>query len=140
MFAIVFVSFTVCGDYPIDIFFFLDASLSVFYWNFNKELAFLHKFVNNSNIGEDSLRVGVAVYSSRVYEEFKLNTYFNKTQMLQHIDKIKYNWGFTHTWDALNYARTKAFLPENGGRANATQVRWSTFLREYGKYTVFDGR
>lgn len=112
----------VCGDYPIDIFFLLDASLSVFAWNFRKELAFVHKFVENSELGEDNLRVGVAVYSTSVYEEFNLNTYYNKSAMFKHLDKIKYNWGLTHTWNALDFARTKAFKAENGGRLNETQV------------------
>lgn len=112
----------VCGDYPIDIFFFLDASLSVFHWNFGKERAFVHTFVNKTRIGKNALRVGVAVYSSSVYEEFNLNTHYHKSRMLADIDQIKYNWGLTHTWKALDYVRSKAFLAKNGGRPNARQV------------------
>lgn len=46
----------------------------------------------------------------------------DKTALLAAISGIPYDAGATYTDEGLQYARTYAFLPSHGGRANASRI------------------
>jgi len=58
--------------------------------------------------------VSVVVFSTNAYEEFPLNRYDNKTELLDAIAKISYRTGTTYTDKALNYVRLHSFLASKG--------------------------
>ena len=59
--------------------------------------------VQDVEIGQDKIRVGVAKFGSRPYREFNLDRYSNKTDLMAAINDIRYLDGGTDTAAAINY-------------------------------------
>ncbi len=101
----------------------LDTSTSVTEPNFRLMQDFLKYFLIGANIDDDNVRVGIVIYSTRVYIQFQMNTYAgNKRGVYQAIDNIPYKYGSTNTYSGLNTMRTKMFLPTTGDRPGVDNV------------------
>ncbi|XP_062581120.1 collagen alpha-4(VI) chain-like [Saccostrea cucullata] len=111
-----------CGSGLSDIVFLLDSSGSERKINFNKMLSFVQNFTQQFDIGPKNVQVGVATFSTSTHERIKLNQYSDKTALLAAISGIYYDAGATYTDEALEFARTQAFLPSHGGRPNASRI------------------
>lgn len=61
----------------------------------------------------------VGIYYSIHYSHLPFS---DKTALLAAISGIPYDAGATYTDEGLQYARTYAFLPSHGGRANASRI------------------
>uniref|UniRef100_K1PKC1 Collagen alpha-6(VI) chain n=1 Tax=Magallana gigas TaxID=29159 RepID=K1PKC1_MAGGI len=96
-----------CGSGLSDIVFLLDSSGSETRLNFQKMLTFVQDFTRQFDIGPKNAQIGVAT---------------DKTALLAAISGIPYDAGATYTDEGLQYARTYAFLPSHGGRANASRI------------------
>lgn len=59
----------------------------------------------------------MAQYSNILQTEFKLNTYQNKQQVLDHIGRLQYITGQTFTGAALDFIQREQFVESAGSRA-----------------------
>lgn len=109
-----------CTPKPTDLVFVLDESGSVGAENFKLQNEFVAKFVEGFDIGKSKTQVAVLTFSSTIEVEFYLNSFYDKTQMLQAIREINYTHpGLTMTHKALITARTELLDHTHGRRSDA---------------------
>ncbi|XP_062602572.1 collagen alpha-3(VI) chain-like [Saccostrea cucullata] len=111
-----------CGQKPADIVFLLDASESEKAEGFAQELQFVYNFARKFHIGSDNVQFGAVTFSSEIRNDFYLNTYRNRHDLLNAIQKIAYMQGGTNTSFGIQFVRENSFKPQNGARANATKI------------------
>lgn len=78
-------------------------------------LNFTASVVDNFNVRKEFAHVGLAQFSDNPKHEFYLNTYNDKTKMIEHILNMNYNGGNTNLGKALDHIRDY-FQESNGGR------------------------
>ncbi|XP_017333441.2 collagen alpha-6(VI) chain isoform X1 [Ictalurus punctatus] len=107
-----------CKSAPLaDIVFIVDVSDSITVSNFRLVRDFLHRMINGLQIdGSDSVRVGMVLYSDTPTDEFYLNTFDDKEDILQYIKLLPFRGGKSSTSKALKFAREKLFTKETGSR------------------------
>ncbi|XP_078676751.1 uncharacterized protein LOC144913731 [Branchiostoma floridae x Branchiostoma belcheri] len=91
--------------FSFDLVFLVDGSTSVGPNEFDKSKAFLRNVINQFQIGPDATKVGVIQYSSTVREEFSLNRYLTKQDVMRAIDRIPFLGGFTRTGEAITFMK-----------------------------------
>nr|XP_011449961.2 collagen alpha-6(VI) chain isoform X2 [Crassostrea gigas] len=111
-----------CGQKPADIVFLLDASESEQAEGFGKEIQFVYNFARKFHIGPQNVQFSSVTFSSNVRNDFFLNTYSNRHDVLNAIQKISYMQGGTNTSFGLKFVRDNSFKPQNGARTNATKI------------------
>ena len=96
-----------CSGTPAaDVVFVLDASSSTGSDNFEKMKDFLKSFVDDFDIGPDTLNVGVVIFYWKVEEQFWLNTHTNKPDLLDAITSMTYPGSHgTFTHKVLDFVR-----------------------------------
>ena len=99
--------------------FLVDSSGSIQRNNWPTVLNFMKSLVRDFTIGPNNARVGVAIFGNAVQPIFQLNTYSNKNDILNAIDRIPFLDQTTNTPAALRYARTTMFTSQNGDRSFA---------------------
>lgn len=99
-----------------DIVFIVDESGSIGTPNFLLVRSFLHSLVNEMEIGTHRVRVGIVTYNDDPRAQVYLNTFDRKSELLSFINILPYHGGGTRTGQALNYARQKLFISQNGSR------------------------
>uniref|UniRef100_A0A8C1INJ8 Integrin subunit alpha 2 n=1 Tax=Cyprinus carpio TaxID=7962 RepID=A0A8C1INJ8_CYPCA len=109
-----------CGG-PMDVAIVLDGSNSIYPWPDVRN--FLIKLLENLDIGPDKTRVSIIQYSEDLSFLYPFSSDKNKDKVLSAASGIEQKTGEeTNTFEALDYVRQTAFLPENGGRPGATKV------------------
>ncbi|XP_036450958.1 integrin alpha-2-like [Colossoma macropomum] len=109
-----------CGG-PVDIAIVLDGSNSIYPWRDVRN--FLNKFLGSLDIGPNKAQVSLIQYSNDLSFQFYLNTYQSKDEMLEVAATIQQKTGdATYTFAAIDSTREQAFIPEHGGRPDATKV------------------
>jgi hypothetical protein len=109
-------------DTKADVTFIVDSSEDVGKDNFNKQIEFLKRTVNDLKVAPDKTQISVVTFSSGVYNQFFLNQYATKADALAAIDRIPYISGRTHTSDALKYVTRTSFSPIHGARSNVPHI------------------
>lgn len=100
--------------------FVLDESGSVGQANFILQNEFVAKFVEGFNIGRNATQVAAITFATGPKLEFYLNTYHDKTKLLEAIKQFNYSHpGLTMTHKALSYVRTDILNVTNGRRPDA---------------------
>uniref|UniRef100_A0A8C7CZA0 VWFA domain-containing protein n=1 Tax=Oncorhynchus kisutch TaxID=8019 RepID=A0A8C7CZA0_ONCKI len=99
-----------------DIVFIVDESSSNRTANFQLVRGFIHKIVDGLDIDFNRVRVGIVLYSNKASAQVYLNSFQEKTNILQFIKILPYRRGLTYTGEALEYAREKMFIKERGSR------------------------
>ncbi|KAK3604612.1 hypothetical protein CHS0354_027465, partial [Potamilus streckersoni] len=102
-----------------DIVFLLDASSSEGASNFQKQLDFVSRVVNDLSIGRDQVQVSMVTFSYNPRNEFYLNSYTNKAQLLSQIQRVTYMQGGTNTDQALEFVGQTSFAANHGARNDA---------------------
>ncbi|KAJ8308221.1 hypothetical protein KUTeg_013095, partial [Tegillarca granosa] len=102
-----------------DIVFALDSSSSEGPTNFQKQLDFVSKFVQDFSIGPNNVQFSVLSFSSLPHNQFFLNVYHDKTSLLSAIQRIPYTSGVTHTDLALEFIRQRNLMTSHGARHDA---------------------
>ncbi|XP_074051313.1 collagen alpha-4(VI) chain-like, partial [Macrotis lagotis] len=107
-----------------DLVFLVDGSTSIGIKNFQKVKGFLYSLVSGLEIGRDQVRIGLAQFSDNTYEEFLLNQFSLKSDVLEQILNLPYRTGGTRTGNALDFLRTTYFTESAGSRAkdNVPQI------------------
>lgn len=72
--------------------------------------------VQDYTIGQDSVRIGVAIFGDDVQPIFQLNQYNTKQDVINAINQIPFLDQTTNTAAAIKYMREVMFRPENGDR------------------------
>ncbi|XP_048777058.2 mucin-2-like [Ostrea edulis] len=116
------VSFSPCAKAPADILFALDASTSIGINNFGKEKNFVVNFVNDLDIGRNDVQVSVGTFSDNARGYFDLDTYLDKTSLINAIQRITYEFGQTHTHLVFQLAEQYIFTNKGGDRPFATNI------------------
>lgn len=90
--------FSACGSgTKADVVFVLDASSSIGAQDFSLLLTFVKNLLNEWNVGEDEIRIGVVKFSNVTKIEFQLNTHEDKDDVLSAVQAIMYRGGTTDT-------------------------------------------
>ncbi|KAL3889638.1 hypothetical protein ACJMK2_001974 [Sinanodonta woodiana] len=111
-----------CPYKPADIVFVVDGSGSERMANFQKQLAFIQNFTGQFEIGRNKTQVSLVTFSTDVTNEFNLNTYSNKSDVLSAISRVHYPNGETYTHLALDYVRLHSLTPQNGSRNGISKI------------------
>lgn len=100
----------------------LDSSDSVGQTNFAKQLDFVKNTVNSLDVRRDQVQISAVTYSSGVHNQFFLNNYATKADVLNAISGIKYLPGSADTGDAITYVTQTSFMPNHGARGGVPHV------------------
>ncbi|XP_077159547.1 collagen alpha-4(VI) chain-like isoform X2 [Paroedura picta] len=108
---------TVCRKTSVaDLVFLVDGSWSINQENFRTIQDFLYTLVNNFDIGEDKVQIGLIQYSDQPRNEFFLNTYQRKEDILYNIQNLHYKGGGTKTGESLQFMLDTQFNEMAGSR------------------------
>lgn len=80
---------------------------------------FLHKIVSGLQVGSNRVRVGIVMYSGSPTAQVYLDTFKDKSELLDFIKILPYHKGGTNTGAALNFTREKVFIKKRGSRKDA---------------------
>ncbi len=97
-----------------DVIFLVQCTRRIRIQDFENIKNFLISVVNSTQIGDNLIRIGVIVYSGTP-NQFSLNQYNNKRQVVEAIETLKSPAGNDNTAKALGYS-LNYFKEENGGR------------------------
>uniref|UniRef100_A0A4W3J1J4 VWFA domain-containing protein n=1 Tax=Callorhinchus milii TaxID=7868 RepID=A0A4W3J1J4_CALMI len=101
-----------------DLVFLIDGSNNVGRANFAHVRDFMVNFIENLDVGPDTIRIGVAQYSDDPSAEFYLNTYSTKTQVLDAVKGLQLRGGEElKTGAALQFLVDSYFTESAGSRA-----------------------
>ncbi|XP_053121349.1 collagen alpha-6(VI) chain-like isoform X2 [Hemicordylus capensis] len=107
----------VCREASVaDIVFLVDGSWSIKMENFKRMQNFLYSLVNGFDTGEDKIRIGLIQFSDKPYNEFFLNTYHHKQDILEKIQTLHYRGGNTYTGASLMFMLDNQFNEMAGSR------------------------
>ncbi|NXJ60206.1 CO6A6 protein, partial [Rostratula benghalensis] len=104
-----------CKEKKVDVMFLLDSSSSIGDENFRKMKHFTRELVNILYVDASRVQIGVVQFSNKPKEEFKLNTYSTKRDILSAIDGISPLQSTTLTGEALKFM-LKYFQASDGSR------------------------
>jgi collagen type VI alpha len=116
------INFTDCSQSKADVVFLLDSSGSVGETNFAFLTTFISDLISDFNIGQEFIQVGLVTYETDVTNQFDLNQFVTKEELINATNHVAYNGGWTFTDRGLNYTLTHSFAEENGARPNTTRV------------------
>lgn len=111
---------TVCKDIYSDVFFLVDSSESISEEDYQKMKEFMKSVIDQSDIGETSMHVGVMQFSTRYKLEFPLTQYYSKQEIFEAIDGMQHLNEGTRTGTAITEVSTY-FDTNQGGRSNLAQ-------------------
>ncbi|XP_046571858.1 collagen alpha-4(VI) chain-like isoform X2 [Haliotis rubra] len=120
--AIVNNTLTECRTRPADIVFLLDSSSSEGQDGFTEQVKFIYNVTKAFNIGPGDVQVSVVVFATSPFNQFFLNEYSNKTDVLAAINSVIYQPGNTQTDDGLAFVFHNSFLPIHGGRNDSEKI------------------
>ncbi|XP_028297954.1 collagen alpha-6(VI) chain isoform X2 [Gouania willdenowi] len=99
-----------------DVVFIVDESGSITTPNFQLVRTFLHSIVSGLEVAQNRVRVGIVMYSDRSEAQVYLNTFNNKTELLNFIKILPYRGGGTNTGAALKFTKDNVFVKSRGSR------------------------
>lgn len=99
-----------------DVVFIIDESGSIGSGNFRLMRSFLHSFVSGLHVASNRVRVGIVMYNVEPMAQVYLNTFKDKSELLDFIKILPYNGGGTNTGAALNFTLQEVFIKERGSR------------------------
>ncbi|XP_043112660.1 matrilin-2-like [Puntigrus tetrazona] len=105
-----------CEGQPLDLVFVIDSSRSVRPEDYEQVKNFIKELLLFLNVGHNQTRVGLVQFGSVVQNEFFLNSYFEKQQMLSAVERMEHLASGTMTGLALQFTREVAFSLAHGAR------------------------
>ena len=113
---------TDCPPPQVDIIFVIDSSTSVGARNFIKIINFVRSMIENADISQDAVRVGLLTFSSTATIRFNLNEVNSRGEFLQRLERIPYAYGDTNTAEALRVLRQQMFTESAGDRQSTRNM------------------
>lgn len=108
-----------CHDNPVDLYFLLDCSSSIWIVDYQKQLQFVVSLVRRFDISPNATRVGLGVFSNDFRPVISLGQYNNRQELEQAILKAPYLTGNSYTERGLRGLRLQGF---QDARPNVTKV------------------
>lgn len=109
-----------------DVVFVIDRSGSIYYEDYYEAIDFVYNITKWLTIGSstDQLQISVVTFSTYVTEEFSLQQYSDKTDLLNAIETLKSTSpnGQTNTHDALEFCSNTALTSGRGARPGVPQA------------------
>ncbi|KAI4876762.1 hypothetical protein NFI96_017996, partial [Prochilodus magdalenae] len=99
-----------------DIVFIVDESGNMGSENFQLVRTFLHNTISGLDVGMDKVRVAIVHYSDVPRADVYLNTFSDKSEILQYVKTLSYGRGKTYTGAALQFAKDQVFTKSRGSR------------------------
>lgn len=99
-----------------DIVFIVDESGSIGTPNFQLVRTFLHSIVSGLEVSPSKVRVGIVLYNTAAKAQVYLDTFDDKSELLEFIRILPYRGGGTHTGYALKYTLENVFIRQRGSR------------------------
>lgn len=94
---------------------------------------FLSQVIESLNVGPNATRVALVNYASTVKPEFPLRAHGSKASLLQAVRRIQPLSTGTMTGLALQFAITKAFSDNEGGRTRSPDISKVCMLAASGR-------
>ncbi|XP_060539737.1 collagen alpha-6(VI) chain-like [Pantherophis guttatus] len=111
----------VCKEKKTDIVFLVDSSRSSGTEDFEKMKNFMRLLVDKSDVGPETVHIGVVQFSDKCQEEFQLNQHFTKSDINNAIGRMSLMGESTLTGDALQFV-SNYFKPAKGARLYVKKV------------------
>ncbi|XP_078315734.1 collagen alpha-6(VI) chain-like isoform X2 [Crassostrea virginica] len=108
--------YNACHGNKADIMFLLDSSASEGASNFQHQLEFVQNFTDKFDIGPDAVQIGLATFSTKPHGHFWLDTYQNKSDLINATGYVPYIPGSTFTDLGLQFALNESFTTSHGAR------------------------
>ncbi|XP_052231542.1 collagen alpha-1(XII) chain-like [Dreissena polymorpha] len=105
-----------------DIAFLIDGSGSIGSANFLKLENFVKGIVGKLDVAPDKTHVGVVQFSNYPKQEFPLNMYTSRQDVMTGIDSMHYMGGGTNTADGLKYLREHTITSTAGASPNVPRI------------------
>ncbi len=102
--------------------FVLDSSGSIGKGNYNEVRRYVGRFSDALDISTNENQVGVIIFSDEPETVFDLDTFGNKSGLLNAIDEIPYRAKATNTGDALRLMINESFTIEGGARLDDDSI------------------
>ncbi|KAF5892100.1 collagen alpha-3(VI) chain isoform X3, partial [Clarias magur] len=100
-----------------DIVFLVDGSMNLGKENFDTTMTFIRELIDLFVTENDSFQIGLAHYATDVTDDFYLNTYNNKDDILEAISRAEYHGGIKiNTGNAIRHVHQTHFVKEKGSR------------------------
>lgn len=101
-----------------DIVFIVDESGNMGPENFQLVRNFLINTISGLDVGIDKVRIAIVHYSDVPRADVYLNTYSDKSKILQYVQRLSYGRGKAYTGAALRFAMDNIFTKERGSRSD----------------------
>ncbi|XP_062851497.1 collagen alpha-4(VI) chain [Trichomycterus rosablanca] len=99
-----------------DVVFIVDESGNMGPENFQLVRNFLFNTISSLNVGMDKVRIAIVEYSDIPRADVYLNSFGNKSGILQYVKRLSYGRGKTYTGAALKFAKEQVFTKQRGSR------------------------
>ena len=100
----------------------LDSSGSVGPNDFITTKDFVKGIVQDLNVDDGLVRIGLLTYGSEAIIHFHLNTYGTRAGIIAALDTVPYTAGTTNTAEALRVVQEQMFTTANGSRSDRNNV------------------
>uniref|UniRef100_A0A8D0C2C8 VWFA domain-containing protein n=1 Tax=Salvator merianae TaxID=96440 RepID=A0A8D0C2C8_SALMN len=111
----------ICENKKADVMFLVDSSAGMGLKDYAKTKEFMKALVSKTDIGPDTWRVGVLQFSDTLKEEFPLDKYSTKYDIIEAIDQMSFINKATLTGKALQFV-SNYFKPEKGARSSVNRM------------------
>lgn len=101
-----------------DIVFIVDESGNMGPENFQLVRTFLLNTISGLDVGIDKIRIAIVHYSDVPRADVYLNTFIDKSEILQYVQRLSYGRGKAYTGAALRFAKDHLFNKESGSRSD----------------------
>ena len=116
-------NFSECSELRADIFFVLDESSSIrTEANFKKELTLVAELIDQVDVGETKVQIGVLTFSSRPRMQFHLDKYHTKIELINALAKVRWHGRDTYTNEAIDMLINKGLNQNYGARNGVPQI------------------
>lgn len=107
-----------------DVVYVMDRSGSVKEADFDESVDFVYNVTEYLAIGTSEMQVSIVIFSSSHTEEFDLNDFTTKADLLNAIKNLRgtRTTGKTYTYDAIDYVKDNSFTSAKGGRSGANRT------------------
>ena len=83
---------------------------------------FVKGIINDANVESGNVRFAFSVFTHDIYNEFFLNSYYDKVAMIAHVDTSSHPQGGSYTGAALENLHSLVFTSAKGDRAIAPNL------------------
>lgn len=84
--------------------------------------SFIIGIIGDSEVDTGNIRFALSVFTHNIHNEFYLNTYTSKEDMINHVNSVSHMFGGTDTGAAIENLVTNVFTLQNGDRVDAPNL------------------